>query len=280
MKSVVYHSFEDKRENAYDANSRASDSHPFEVNCAGFITIHPPFMTYNPRGREDYYLMYIIHGHLRVDLGEESIRAAAGDAILFPPKYKYRYVFTGGGEVSYYFAHFTGSHVRSLLSALGLSDPPTVFHAGHAGDALEGFSDMFDAYAREDAFRDLSTAVALEQILISLARASRAKESPAPLERSTAYIKSFFAEDISIPELAAMEGLSVSRYNAIFKEAMGVPPIQYITDLRLKQACALLKATSLHVKEIGETVGYRDNHFFSKVFKAKLGISPMEYRNS
>ena len=280
MKSVVYHSFEDKRENAYDANSRASNSRPFEVNCAGFITIHPPFTTYNPRGRADYYLMYIYDGHLRVDLGEESIRAAAGDAIIFPPKYKYRYVFTGIGDVSYYFAHFTGSHVQPLLAALGISDLPTVFHSGHVSEALDAFSDMFEAYAREDDFRDLSTAVALEKILISLARAGHAKVSPAPLERSTAYIKSFFAEDISIPELAAMEGLSVSRYNAIFKETMGIPPIQYITDLRLKRACALLKATSLHVKEIGEAVGYRDNHFFSKTFKAKLGISPLEYRNS
>ena len=280
MKSVVYHSFEDKRENAYDANSRASDMHPFEVNCAGFITIHPPFTTYNPRGRADYYLMYINDGHLRVDLGAESIRAAAGDVILFPPKYKYRYVFTGSGEVSYYFAHFTGSHVRPFFNTLGFSEPPTVFHAGHPKEALQGFSDMFEAYVRDDDLRDLSTAVALEQILISLARASRAEVTPVSLERSMAYIRSFYAEDIDIPALAAMEGLSVSRYNALFKKKMGIPPIQYITDLRMKQACALLKATSLHIKEIGETVGYRDNHFFSKTFKAKIGLSPSEYRNS
>jgi AraC-like DNA-binding protein len=280
MKSVIYHSFEDTISHAYDRNSRASETHPFEVNCAGFITINPPFTASNPRGRADYYLMYINDGYLRVDLGAQSIRCTAGDAIIFPPKYKYSYAFMGSNTVSYYFVHFTGSHVRPLFETLGFSNPPTVFHAGNAKEALQGFSDMFEAYVRDDDLRDVSTAVALEQILISLARASRKKEAPAPLERSTAYIRSFYSEDINIPELAAMEGLSVSRYNSLFKETLGMSPIRYITDLRMKQACALLKATSLHIKEIGENVGYRDNHFFSKTFKAKIGLSPSEYRNS
>ena len=118
---------------------------------------------------------------------------------------------------------------------------------------------------------------ALQRVLIDLSRAHRGY-SHTPLERSIAHIKTSYTEEISIPELAAMEGLSVSRYNAVFKESTGVSPVKYITDLRITHACSLLQSTNLHVKEIGVMVGYKDNHFFSKAFKAKIGMSPREYR--
>ncbi len=278
MKSIAYYAFDEKNQENLNTGSRASDAHPYMVNCAGFISITSPFTTFNPRGRLDYYLMYINEGHLRADINGESVRVGASDILIFPPKYKYRYTLSGNGAISYYYVHFTGSHAARLLEQIGFGALPTVCHAGHSEEALRGFSDMLAAFARGDDFRDLSTAVALEHILISLARACRAAKSPMPLERSIAYVKTFYTEDIRIPELAAMEGLSVSRYNTIFKATTGTSPIQYIADLRIKHACSLLMATNLHVKEIGETVGYRDNHFFSRVFKEKTGLSPQKYR--
>lgn len=278
LKSVSYYAFEDKVASGLNTCSRASDEHPYMVNCAGFIRLTSPFTSHNTHGRPDYYLMYISEGHLHVDIEGTSVRAGAGDVILFPPKYKYRYSLTSG-TISYYYTHFTGSHAARLLEQLGFEALPSLFHAGASEEAMQGFTDMFKAFARDDAFRDFSTAVALTQILVSLARATRAAKAPMPLERSFSYIKSFYAEDISIPDLAAMEGLSVSRYNVLFRETIGASPIQYITSLRIKQACALLKATNLHIKEIGESVGYRDNHFFSKAFKKKMGVSPQKYRD-
>ncbi len=279
MKSVVYYSFEDKNAVALNAGNRVSDAYPYMVNCAGFISIATPFTSFNTNGRADYYLMYINEGHLRMDISGEMIRVGAGDAVIFPPKYKYHYTLSGNGSISYYFTHFTGSHAAALLDQLGFTSLPTVFHAGHSDEAMRGFSDMFEAYTQGGALRDPSVSSALVQVLVALARACRASKSPIPPERSLGYIHSFYAEDISIPELAAMEGLSASRYNAVFKAAVGVSPIQYITDLRIRHACSLLKATNLQIKEIGAAVGYRDNHFFSKVFKAKMGVSAQKYRD-
>ena len=222
--------------------------------------------------------MYIIDGRMCTDINGERVNVGAGDILIFPPKYKYGYTFLGSHLTSYYFVHFTGSHASSLLGTLGFSDLPLFCHIGHSQDAVQGFSDMFDAYLRDDRFCDLSLSAALERVLIALARSRHALESRSPIERSIAYIKASYTEEISIPDLAAMEGLSVSRYNAVFKTATGASPVKYITDLRMKHACSLLKSTNLHVKEIGSIVGYRDNHFFSKAFRSKIGMSPQEYR--
>jgi len=104
------------------------------------------------------------------------------------------------------------------------------------------------------------------------------REESEPLARSLSYIKSLYTEPIKIPELARMEGLSVSRYNTVFREVTGTSPTRYIIDLRLKQAATLLLSTDLPIGRIGSTVGYEDNHFFSKIFKCYMGVSPQAYR--
>ena len=127
-------------------------------------------------------------------------------------------------------------------------------------------------------FRDLAAGVAIKSALIALARAMAGGKRPSPIERSLAYIKASYTDDIRIPHLAAMDGLSVSRYNAVFREQTGTSPTGLITDLRLKHACTLLSSTDLSIGNIGAMVGYADNHFFSKIFKSHIGLSPKEYR--
>ena len=126
-------------------------------------------------------------------------------------------------------------------------------------------------------FRELELQAELERILIGLCRLRSAKNE-VPLSRSLSYIRTSYTTEIRIPELAAMESLSVSRYNALFKKAIGVSPVSYINDMRIKHACSLLDTTDLPIKTVGEIVGWQDNHFFSKVFKAHVGMSASEYR--
>jgi AraC-like DNA-binding protein len=75
-----------------------------------------------------------------------------------------------------------------------------------------------------------------------------------------------------------MENLSNSRYVAIFTQCMGMPPVRYILELRLRYACQLLESTDMSIKEISALSGYSDPHFFSKQFKKYIGVSPRDYR--
>jgi AraC-like DNA-binding protein len=100
------------------------------------------------------------------------------------------------------------------------------------------------------------------------------------VSKSLSYINGSYTEPIRIPRLAAMEGLSVSRYNTVFRQCVGVSPVRYITKLRMRQACTLLEGTGLTVKQISKIVGYEDNHFFSKIFKSYVGVSPVAYREN
>lgn len=278
MRLLSYRSYEDLTHDGINLNSRKSEEYPLLVNCAGLTDINKKFETYNKRGREDYYLMYIVSGRIRVWLDGVGKYASDGDFLIFPPGYKYRYSFSGDGAISYYFVHFTGSEAERFIKRLGFSDAPRIMHAGHSEAAAIGFRDMFEAYAVNGEFRDLSLACALERILISLATAESRSKSEDLLSRSATYIHANYTGEIFVSELAALEGLSVSRYNVLFKKLKGVSPVKYIIGLRMAHAASLLSDTNLGVAEIGEIVGYCDSHFFSKSFKRHFGISPLEYR--
>ena len=115
-------------------------------------------------------------------------------------------------------------------------------------------------------------------MLFRSASAVRAHERGGELSSSISYINANYTSEIFVPDLAAMEGLSVSRYNVRFKSITGVSPVKYIIGLRMSHASSLLSDTNLSVSEIGEIVGYSDNHFFSKSFKEHFGLSPVAYR--
>ena len=56
-------------------------------------------------------------------------------------------------------------------------------------------------------------------------------------------------------------------------------PQQLLTKIRMEHAAQLLEETSLHVNLIGQSVGYSDAAYFSKLFKKYYGITAKEYRN-
>ena len=64
----------------------------------------------------------------------------------------------------------------------------------------------------------------------------------------------------------------------IFKDRMGIPPVQYILQQRIDQAKRLLADESLYVYEVANQLGYKDSFYFSRQFKKNTGLSPQAYR--
>lgn len=223
--------------------------------------------------------MHITSGELRMTFSGESITLHAGDTLVLPPKSPYSYTYTGGEALGYLWTHFTGSAAEYYLRETGLFPCPTVRHSSREGLINVNFKAMFDVFVGDDTLREHALAACFLQILTEVARSLK-KDGENPLMRSLRFIDASYTEDIRIPELAAMENLSNSRYCALFKRYTGKSPIAYVIDLRLRHACELLRTTDMSVKQIGILVGYDDALFFSKLFKSKLGVTPTQYREN
>ncbi|MBE7463389.1 MAG: helix-turn-helix transcriptional regulator [Planctomycetes bacterium] len=78
--------------------------------------------------------------------------------------------------------------------------------------------------------------------------------------------------------LAERAGVSESTLAAAFRAVTGRSPIDYLIDVRLAHARRLLASSRLRVGEIARAVGMPDVYHFSKLFKKRLGRSPLAYR--
>ena len=86
--------------------------------------------------------------------------------------------------------------------------------------------------------------------------------------------------DSSLCLSAAADYLQTSIYSVsrIFKERTGMGLKEYITGKRLRQACRLLRTTTLPVTAIASQCGFENANYFTVVFRTEYGIPPSKYR--
>jgi AraC-like DNA-binding protein len=75
-------------------------------------------------------------------------------------------------------------------------------------------------------------------------------------------------------------GLSDSWIAHRFKECVGLSFDQFVRNIRIADAAVLLESSDASVKHIALTVGFRDQGSFGRVFKARMGLSPVAWRAS
>jgi len=99
------------------------------------------------------------------------------------------------------------------------------------------------------------------------------------VERAKEFIEASFENpDISLNEVAAQVNVSPSHFSTIFSHDTGQTFIDFLTKTRMTKAMELLKSTALRSSEIAYAVGYNDPHYFSYIFKSKVGLTPTEFR--
>ncbi|MNG35915.1 Arabinose operon regulatory protein [compost metagenome] len=72
-------------------------------------------------------------------------------------------------------------------------------------------------------------------------------------------------------------GLDRKYVATLFREALGMPPQQYLLHYRMNKAKELLRSTALSVTETARSVGYKDALLFSRMFKKVVGVAPSHY---
>lgn len=85
-------------------------------------------------------------------------------------------------------------------------------------------------------------------------------------------------QPFDLAETARLCGMSTATFRRYWLKAVGLTPRRYHEQLRLQEACHKLVESALSIREISEKVGFRDEFYFSRRFRALIGVSPREYR--
>ncbi|RNB88283.1 helix-turn-helix domain-containing protein [Brevibacillus nitrificans] len=101
--------------------------------------------------------------------------------------------------------------------------------------------------------------------------------SESMIEKITAYIEEHYDEDLNRDQLANMAGISQEYFSRLFKTKTGTNFSKYLSELRIKKAQEYLLTSKSSLREIAQSVGYRDEFYLSHKFKQVTGDSPSLY---
>ncbi len=259
-------------------NSRESKALPLLVNVAARVSTATETLNRNKKGRLDYYLIYIISGSASVKTTHGVADSYENELFIIPPNTPYEFK-TKDLPLRYLCVHFTGSDVSKILGEYKIALFPSINKLSYKNHMQKRFSTLFEGFAKNDLLRDRELSLLLERLFIETSRAKNDSDLDiSALAKSIRFINENYPAKISIPDLARLEGVCVTSYNLLFKKQMGMSPTKYIIKLRIEHAITLLESTNLSIEEVGESCGYPDINFFSRMFKKHVGISPSSYR--
>jgi AraC-like DNA-binding protein len=129
--------------------------------------------------------------------------------------------------------------------------------------------------------RQAEITAALVSFLLEVIKAAGKLELPDAderIERVLTHIRQRIEEPLPVPELAALAGLSTSRFKALFKQHTGVPSGEYVMQQRVEEARRRLIHDDESITRIAMDLGFSSSQYFATVFKRHAGCPPTALR--
>lgn len=228
-------------------------------------------------------LFYIVNGEGSLFVEREARPVSRDDIVLINPKTPRSQVILNGSSLSYYVLAAEG------LSPLFSEDPQSGFFLQKYTEQRELLSFCFQTLHQEMEDQPWGYQAAsqslLELILILVVRYSDFRfsiGSPGKAGVEVAAVKQYldthFQENLSLDLLARQVHVNKFHLSHSFKQAYGIPPIQYLIERRIQESKTLLDATDYSLSQISEIVGFSSPSYFTQIFKKNTGLTPKEYR--
>ncbi|AHF90960.1 DNA-binding domain-containing protein, AraC-type [Opitutaceae bacterium TAV1] len=213
--------------------------------------------------------------------GGDDLRALAfdaGDVIVYAPRTLHDQRMEAGGEdhcvqLRAPAGHrLTGAlHIGRVEDAVLRSEMELLAHGMHA--PTPGRAALLNLRA---------TAVLLQ--LLELAHGRHAREAAGTrqgerhVRAAERYVQEHYARIGSVLEIAAGAGLGGDHLRHLFRRLRGRTLVSYLNEVRVARARTLLAHSPLTLKEIAALCGWRDEYYFSAVFRRSCGMAPGRYR--
>lgn len=237
-----------------------SDINPMQFGYENCVSNH----FFGPAVRTHWLIHYVVSGCgiFKIDNNVYSVKE--GEMFVIPPYVETFYAADTENPWSYIWIGFT------TKGELPIELKPTI----HCPEAESVFQKMKKCTEIENG----RTAFLCARIwdLFSIIMENNEREINY-VEQALNCIHSEYMNGITVQDIADRLNLNRSYFSMIFKEEMGVSPVKYLIDYRMKIAVLLMTKRNMNVTVAANSVGYADIFNFSKMFKQYYGISPKKY---
>lgn len=218
--------------------------------------------------RPFWLIHYVISGSGTLELKGQHYSVEAGSMFIVPP-YEYS---SYQADTTHPWRYIWIGFEDNLNQLPGTFNTP-VFHLPGAGAI---FTEMRTCKQLENG----RGAFLIGQLwkLVSLALESRRDAGKTDyVQKAILIMETEYMNPLSIEEIAGRLNLVRSYFSTLFQRQIGVTPVQYLINLRLERAAALMVQHHILPSAAAAAVGYTDMSHFSKSFKQKYGKSPRNY---
>lgn len=227
-----------------------------------------------PEGTQDFHqILLVLSGTGVLHSGGKSFPLERGCAFFTAMGYPSEYVDTG--DLTTAFLTARGTALPQLLSHYSCGD----FLFAERID-VDGCLSRIQAIIREyyERKREGYLSALTYSFFVDFFE-DHSNTSLSPLEQTSLYIERNFTKKLTLTELAAKNGSSVSKLCHDFKKTFGCTVFDYILQLRLTYARSYLQnSREARTKDAAISCGFEDVSYFCKAYKKRFGCSPARDR--
>lgn len=234
-----------------------------------------------------YVLIYCTGGKGWFSANGIKHMVTANQYFILPAGVPHAYGADENNPWTIYWVHFKGKLASHF--ARGCITPseirPTI--DSRISDRIEMFEEIFRTLEMGYSHENLLYACSIFHHYLGTLRYLRqyrdaARQEPDRSDIVTAaihFMKENIERKLTLAEIAAHTGYSLSYFSSMFNSRTGHAPLSYFNQLKIQQACRLLDHTDMKINQVSYKIGINDTFYFSRLFSKVMGMSPRKYKS-
>ena len=255
-----------------------------EISTFGYDHYHTLENRKLLRMQDGYTLHFVVDGKGHLFLRGSEYEIKHGNLFFIPPHTPFSFYPDENYPWRQFYFYMYGDMAAAIGKTLGFSKEKPLIPAKYPDMILKEFEVLKgtdfppeEAYARSIS---IINTIILSQNITELPAENQTNDLVSRIQ--SIIDLNYTNSDFSVNDIPPLLYISESHMRKVFKERLGVSPVSYLVDVRLKHAASLIYhsySSNMTVHELCEASGFGDDRYFMKRFKEKYGMTVKEYKN-
>jgi len=242
----------------------------------------PPDMhQWGPGIRYIYALHYVLSGKGYFKVNNVTYSLSAGESFIIFPEIEVSYYPDSDDPWEYVWIDFKGEEALRLLSMTNFTQYYPV--APTFSENLEPLFQIIETNNLKSFEKERSNSrlcLLLSYYMEYYPKVDASSKTEYVLSAREYIENNYWKDQLTVSEIVNFIKIERTYLFRLFKEETGMSLLNYLTSYRVRRASYLLQYSGLSVKSIACSVGFKDQLYFSRVFKKATSYSPSEYRKN
>ena len=269
--------------------------------CASYLDCYSHQGCYPWHWHDELEIVYVQQGEVTAAVNDRQVLLKQGDGIFINRRVLHAFFMQGEGEVRmpnilFHPALLYGTqesifwekYVKPLVLSNGFTHMVFRRQVPWQKAALEKAEEAFRALTDEAFGYEIQTRSALSAILLlllekegeAISRPAKSQAETDRIRQMLSFIEMHYTQPIRVQQIADSAFISRRECMRVFRNIIGLSPIQYVIGLRVQKAKQLLLETDRPILDICVSCGFQNQSYFTKIFRERTGLSPLQCRKS